>query len=446
MSGLLTERGLHGFGVLDFLPLGIPIIAAGILYMVLWGRTRLPRQSAADRLAAASGEEADLTEIYRLNEKLFRARIPAGSALDGSPLSQSRFRETYNLNAVAIEYESHTLLAPPPESVLHAGDVLVLAGSLEEFRAKDAEPYLEILHSRSFQASDLASADVLVAEILLAPRSSLIGKTLKEINLRSKYGFTALAIWREGRPIRLGMAAVPLQFGDALLIQGPRARLGILHAERDLILLSGEHQRPFVPRPGRMWIAIGIVAAALMAAASGILPAPEALLAGGLMMVLTGCLTIDEAYATIEWKVVFLVAGMLSMALALTKTGVAAIAAAAVVTAAGPYGPVGLLAGLFLITMLLTQALGGAAVAAIVGPLALQAAQQLSLDPRSLAMGVALACSTAFLTPLGHPVNVLVMAPGGYSFRDYLKVGLPLSLIVAAVVLLLLPVVWPLAH
>ena len=170
-------------------------------------------------------------------------------------------------------------------------------------------------------------------------------------------------------------------------------------------------------------------------------------------MVVTGCLTIDEAYATIEWKSVFLVAGMLALALALTKTGVAALAANEVVgfagtyaRGAGPYGSIGIVAILFVMTALLVQALGGPAVAAIIGPLALQAADLLSLDPRSVAMAIAMACSTAFMTPLAHPVNVLVMAPGGYSFRDYIKAGLPLTILVTLIVIVFLPIIWPLAR
>jgi di/tricarboxylate transporter len=446
MSGLLHERGLRGFGVLDFLPVGLPVVAAGILYMVLFGRTLLPQQSQAQRIAAAGAPKtADLAEVYKLSERIFRARIPRGSRLEDRTLQESGLRENYNLNVIAIESEAGTLLSPPPDTRLHSQDVLVVGGSLEEFRAKDVEPYLEILPARAFHASDLESADIVVAEIVLAPRSNLIGRTLREINLRSKYGFTVLAIWREGRPIRRGMAALQLRFGDALLIQGPRERLRVLYAERDMILLSGEQERPYVPRPRRMGIAIAIVAATVVAAAVGWLPAPEAMLGGGLLMVLTGCLSIDDAYATIEWKSVFLVAGMMAMALALVKSGVAALAADEVVRAAGSWGPMGLVAALFFLTALLVQALGGPASAAIVGPLAIQAAERFALDPRSVAMAVALASSTAFLTPLSHPVNVLVMAPGGYTFRDYVRAGLPLTLIVAAVVLALLPFAWPLA-
>jgi len=442
-SGLLREHDLPGFGVLDFAPVGLLATAAGILYMAQWGRLALPAQSAAEHLAAAE-EGADLAEVYRLEERLFRARIPPGSYLDGKPLAQSTFREHFNLNVVAIEHQGRTLVAPGPEQVLHTGDVLTLEGILDDFRRQDTEPYLEILPAQGLHESDLESGEIEVAEIVLTPRSALLGKTLAEMHFRDKYGFTALGIWRGGRPIRRGLAHLRLEFGDALLIQGPRRRLPILRAERDLILLAAGTTRDLAPHPARMWIAIGILAVALLAAATGLAPTAEAVLAGGLLMVLVGCLTMEEAYAAIEWKAVFLVAGMLSLGLALTKTGVADWLAGALVQGLGPYGGYAVLAGLFVLTALLTQALSGQAVVAIVIPLAIQSAVQLHVDPRSLTMAVALATSLAFLTPLGHPVNVLVMGPGGYKFTDYARVGLPLTLVVGAVILIALPFFWPL--
>jgi di/tricarboxylate transporter len=168
------------------------------------------------------------------------------------------------------------------------------------------------------------------------------------------------------------------------------------------------------------------------------------MLGAALLMVLVGILTMDQAYGAIEWRSVFLVAGMLPLGLAMTKSGAAGLMADKLIAVLGPAGPLALLAGLCLLTALLTQAMNGAAVATVVAPIAIHAAQQTGLDPRALAMGVALASSMAFLTPLGHPVNVLVMGPGGYRFRDYLKVGWPLLLLLFCVVMISLPIIWPL--
>jgi di/tricarboxylate transporter len=209
------------------------------------------------------------------------------------------------------------------------------------------------------------------------------------------------------------------------------------------LLNGGSAERPIVTSRKR-WLAPGIMLAALILAAFNTALIGEIMLGAALLMTVVGILTMDQAYGAIEWRSVFLVAGMLPLGLAMTKSGAAGLMADRLIAALGPAGPVALVAGLCLLTTLLTQAMNGAAVATVVAPIAIRAAQQTGLDPRALAMGVALASSLAFLTPLGHPVNVLVMGPGGYRFRDYLKVGWPLTLLLLGAIMLLLPIFWPL--
>ena len=443
VSALLRDRGLAGYGVLDFAPLGLPIVVVGIAYVALWGRRLLPARPLAEQPRAVHPTEEDLVGVYRLGERLFRARVPAGSYLIGKPLSQSTFRETYGLTVVAIEHDGYVTLGPSPDTTIQQDDVVLLQGKLEEFRRRDVEPYLEILPPREWRERDLESPTIAMVEAVLAPRSGLIGHTLREAHFREKYGLTVLAIWRAGRQIRTGLTELPLQFGDALLLHGPRERLPVLLANPDLIVL-GNGDADTAPAMGKGWLALAIMGVTLLFAAVNSAVVGEMMLGGALAMILVRVLTMDQAYQAIEWKSVFLVAGMLPMGIAMTKTGAAALLANGLVTFLGPVGPLALLAGLFVVTVLLTQAMNGAAVATVVVPIAIQTAQQVGVDPRALAMGVALATSMAFLTPLGHPVNVLVMGPGGYRFRDYVKMGLPLALLLFAVVMLLLPALWPL--
>ena len=211
------------------------------------------------------------------------------------------------------------------------------------------------------------------------------------------------------------------------------------------LIVMGEPPRPVpVVRSSKLAPATIILVITLAVAATSILPTAEAMMLGALAMVLIGVLSADEAYDAIEWKSVFLVAGMLPMGLALTNTGLADLAAENLVRLVAPYGPQALLAALFLMTTLLAQVISGPAVAAIVVPLAIGSAQRLGLNPQHMALAVALATSMAFLTPLGHPVNILIMGPGGYRFTDYFKVGLPLTLVVTLVILIILPIVYPL--
>jgi len=445
-SGLLREQGLPGFGVLSFFPIGLPIAIAGTVYMVAFGRRLLSHRPATDELDAPSGamRNEDLVEVYQLDERLFRARIPPGSMLDGVSLAQSSLRERFQVNVLSLERGGQIRLAPPPDTLLHTGDIMMLEGSLEEFRERDIQPYLEILAPRRIEERDLESEKIVVVEAVLAPRSGLIGKTLQDVGFREQFSFSALAIWRGNRPIRRGLTTLPLQFGDAMFLQGPRDHVRLLQQNPDLILLGVPSGSEPTVRSNKLALAAAIVVITLAISAANIIPTAEMMLMGALAMVLLGILSADEAYGAIEWKTVVLVAGMLPMGLALANTGLADLAAVKIVALAMPYGPRALLAALFILTALLAQVISGPAVAAIVVPLAISAARQTGIDPQSLAMGVALATSLAFLTPLGHPANLLVMGLGGYRFADYFKVGLPLTILLTLLTLLVLPLVYPL--
>jgi di/tricarboxylate transporter len=445
VSGVLRSQDLAGFGVLDFAPLGLPIVTVGVLYMTLWGQRMLPERSLTEDTRMRSAGRDNLVEIYRLGERLFRARVPADSALIRAPLAGSTLREQYGVNLVAVERQGQVTAAPPPNLVLAPGDIIWLEGKLEEFRARDVAPHLEILPTLAWSVNDLESPTVALVEAILAPRSTLLGQTLRTARFREKYGMVVLGIWRAGRPIRTGLSELTLQFGDALLLQGRRSQLPLLQTEPDLIVLDrGRAEDASAGMRGKGWLALVIMAGTLAVAALNTALVGEIMLGGALLVVLMRVLTMDQAYGAIEWRSVFLVAGMLPLGLAMTKSGAAALLANGLVRFLGGVGPLAVLTGLFVLTILLTQTMHGAAVATIVAPIAIQTAQQASLNPRALAMAVALATSMAFLTPLGHPVNVLVMGPGGYQFRDYLRVGLPLTVLLTLVVLIGLPLVWPL--
>jgi len=438
VSSLLRDQKLRGFGLLDFAPLGLPLVAAGIAYMALWGRRQLPDRSPAQVLADIHRREADLAEIYHLGERLIRAGVPAGSPLAGKTLADTRFRETYGFSVLAIEREGRVIQAPPPNSVIQAEDILLLSGKPEKLAGDEG---LELLPARSWRERDLESSSVAVVEAVLSPRSALIGQTLRESLFRERYGMSVIALWRAGRPVRTGLTDLPLELGDGLLLQGERNRLPVLRAEPDLIVLD-EPAREAEPTPGKGRLALAIMAVTLILAASGRFAVGEVMLGGALTMVIARILTMDQAYRAVDFKSVVLVAGMLPLGVAMVKTGAAALLTDELLRLLGGAGPRVLLAGLAGLAILLTQAMNGAAVAAVIAPIAIQTAQRTGADPRAMAMGVALATSIAFLTPLGHAVNILVMGPGGYRFRDYFKVGLPLTLLLFALIVGLLPIVW----
>ena len=443
LSSLLSDNNIEGFSLVDFAPVGIPLVLFGIVYIAFIGRRLLPGESILEKTHAPNAEPQDLVETYHLEKGLFRARVPENSFLHGKRLADSTMREDFKVSIVAIEREGKRLVAISPETVIKEGDILILEGDEEDFRRRDVEPLMEYLPALDWQDKYFKSRAVEVIEAMLSPRSRLIDQTLRSAHFREKYGLTVLAIWRGNEEILIDLADVSLQFGDALLLQGSRQKMEVLRDDTDLILLMPKETAEItVPNKGRA--ALMIVIATLIIAIIKPDITGAVMLGGALAMMLTGILTTEQAYSSISWKTVFLVAGILPLGIALTKTNAAGIMAAGILSVLGGYGSLALLAGLFLATTFLVQAMNGAAVAAVIGPIAINIAQQSGINPRSLTMGVALATSMAFITPLGHPVNILVMSPGGYKFRDYMKIGLPLAVILFIAVMLFLPIFWQL--
>ena len=443
-NSILRDSGYLVFSLIDFAAIGIPLALVGIFYMSLIGRRMLPTSPSAEREEILLGTGKDLLLMYQLGERLFRARIPEGSYLVDRKLVESTLRDKYGLNLIAVERDDQTILGPAPDFAFRKGDVMLLAGRLEEFRERDVEPYLEILPMREYGEKDLQSTSSVIVEVVLAPRSQLVGRTLKETHFRETYGMTILAVWNGERVFRTSLADHRLAFGDALLLQGPRDRLPILRSNPDFIVLSAE-EKPLAEISSKSRIALSVLGISVGLAALGIFSVSEIMLAGALLLVLLNVLTMEQAYRAVDWRVIFLVAGMLPLGLAMTKTGATILIGDALANLASPFGSYGLLFGLLLLTVVLSQAMKGAAVSAVVAPIAIQAALRLGADPRAMVMGVALATSMAFVTPLGHPVNILMLGPGGYRFKDFFRVGFPLTLILFALVMVLLPRFWPLA-
>ncbi len=438
----LAVRGLAPLQMFDFTPLGLVILLLGIGYMVTLGRRLLPSPSPSTLF---SGQNGELTETYQLGERLFRIRIPAGSRLIGRTLAQSTLRDEWNLNVVAVEHEGVEVLNPPPNTVLFKGDVLLLEGRLDEFRARDVEPYLEILPEREWHDTDLESSRIGIAEVVVAPRSLYAGKTLREMNFREKYGLSVVGIWRGTRPIRTGLGNIPLQVGDALLLQGDWSRFELLEREPHFVFLEGaESTAEERLRPGKAPLALGALGLMLLVVLAGWFELPTAAVLAGTVMLLAGVLKMEEAQHAIELKAIFIIASMIPLGLAMEKSGTAQFLAHWMVQIFGRMGEVGVLAGVALFAGLAVQVMSNATTAVLVTPIALNAAQQLGANPQAFAMAVALAASAAFLTPIAHQSHLLVMAAGGYRFADYTRVGLGVWLITLLAIVLLVPLFFPL--
>jgi di/tricarboxylate transporter len=291
--------------------------------------------------------------------------------------------------------------------------------------------------------SELVSGNIGLEEAILSPHTTLAGKTLRQLNFRDKYGLSVLAIWRRGQAYRSNLRDTALQFGDALLLLGPREKLQMLGREPDFIVLTETAQEEL--HLEKMKISILIMAAILLPVIIGWVPIYIAAVIGAALMVLSGCLTMEEAYRQIEWKAVFLIAGMLPLGTALDQTGAAKLIAEGVVALVGPYGPQAVMLGLVALTFLATCFVPTAALVVLMAPIVLSTTSNMGLSPQTFMMAIAMAASASFMTPISHPANLLVMGPGGYRFLDYLKIGGLLTLVILAIIIVVLPVFWPLS-
>jgi di/tricarboxylate transporter len=429
---ILADRGLPTLGFFDFTPMGIVVLATGIIYMVLIGRRLLPvRQGAEGR-----------RDVYRLREYVSEVRVPSSSSLDGKTLLECRLGQDYDLTVLAIERDGVSQSGIDRDTRLEAGDLLTVEGCADDLVAAREALGLAIEAERKLDVDRLEPRDITLIEATLSPQSGLAGRTLRQERFRDRYGFTALAIWRHGEAITEKLRDVPLQFGDALLLQGPRHRVRELQEGNDFLVLEPlEFEQP---RRHKAPIAIAALALAISLVVFAGFHISMAMVIAAVIMVITGCLSIEEAHESIDWRTVFLVAGMLPLGMAMEATGTAQYLANIMLGALGDYGPIALLAGTYLLAALITQAMSNAAAMILIVPIAVDTALGLGANHITFTMAVVIGGATSFLSPVGHKANVLVFGPGGYRFFDYARVGALLTLALLTVSMIFLPLFWPL--
>lgn len=434
-STLLEDYGgVDSFRFFDFLPTGAAVLIAGILFMTLVGRRLLP-----DRIP-----EGELTSAYQVTDYLTEVRVEEGSPLVGKTVSETAFGERYHLAILHVRH-SQEVLAPSPKHKLAPGDILLIEGPPQDILWASHQQGLRPVGDWSgaqWQPAEEASEELLLSEITLAPNGRYAGSTLREINFRAKYGLTVLAIRHAGESLVTHLGDVRLSFGDSLLVQGAAHQINLLRRDPNFMILD----RPSIElrRTEKAPLAILIMLGVLVTVTMGWQNVSITMLAGALLMVLGGVLSMDEAYRSIDWKSVFLIAGMLPLGTAMEQTGTARLLADQLIRLIGDMGPLAVLGGIFILTALLTEVISNAAATVLMVPISIDAAFGLGVNPQTFVMAVVIAASTSFLMPVGHQVNVIVMGPGGYRFSDYTRVGVWLNLILLALSVTVLPLVWPL--
>jgi len=611
---VMSERGIEPFGLFEFTPFGVVLLAAGIVYMLTIGRWLLP-ETGMDTTLAASG---DLTQIYRLRERLFSIHVPQHSPLDGMTLRRARLGTALRVNVVAVVRGGKKELAPAPDFViraddqllvegkfsdvqhlvgvqglqmstsrqanlreasgiftgvvirvaegtdmvgrtvqalrvrerfgvlvaaiwrdgevvhdrpgglpLRAGDEVLLVGQREQIEEVAASPETDVveigpsavgrLEGVAFELevsadstmvgaslresrigelvgltiiglqragklvtvgpedrlaagdrllvtgeptriaslmevgdieldaeepeAQLESDSVLVVEAVVAPRSAIVGRTLSGLDFRERYGLQVLAIWRGGEPVHEGLPDLRLGIGDALLLQGPAAKVRLLAPDPDFLVLTPGLQE--VRRTNKAPFALAGLGLMVFLVVAGLYPIQVAAFTAAVFVVLSGALTMPEAYRAIEWRAIFLVAAVLPVGVAMERSGAAALIADGVANTAGALGPMAVLVALLVLSSALSQGLDGAPTVVLLAPVVFLLADRLGVSPRPLMMGVGLAASAAFLTPFSHKANLLVMGAGGYRVGDFVRVGSILTIIVLGLLAVMIPWLLP---
>jgi di/tricarboxylate transporter len=432
VSGLMKEHGMPEMGMFEMAPVGIPISIAGLLYMFFLGRRILPDRTGGGKANGENSPRAFFSEIVIL---------PA-SDLIGKTLAQAALGRDLDLTVISVVRNKRQHFIPRPDLVLDAGDLLLVQGNAIEdiLKVKDIAG-IDIKADVKLSDPSLQTEDVALVEVILLPKSRLVGRTLKGFRFRERYGLQVLGINRAGEDIRRKMSEVPLRMGDVLLLQGHRENIAALQEDNTVRIIGNiGAERPHRHRAN---LAIGIFVGALALGTLKIVPMALATIIGSVAVFITRCVTPEEAYREVEWKAIILIGSMLALGVGMEHSGAAKYLAGLIIQVSKLTSPIWLLGGFFILTVVLTQPMSNQAAAVVVMPVAMQAAQQLHLNPRTFAIMIAVAASCSYLTPL-EPSCLMVYGPGKYKFIDFLKVGSLLTLIIFGLAIWIVPAVWPL--
>ena len=429
VNSIAVSNGLEGFSLFEFAPLGLIMFAVGIIFLVL----------VAGRLLPSRKGEYQKLDKYRLVDYLIELRVREKSPLIGVTWRELKSDDSIEIDLIKlIRSEKETW--HPGDTRINENDILLLHGNMEELmKIKDA--YRLESTDRELNDQQLSSDDVSLIEALVPPDSVLVDRTLETARFHKRFGCRVFAVQRRGRTIQNRINDMRFAGGDNMLLQCDKEELeGILSSD-DLIVtneLTDLHLRR-----NRVFIALGIMACVVALAALNIFPIHVAAIIGAVGMVLSRCISLEEAYRAIDWKVIFLLAGILPLGIALQQSGTASLLANSLLQPLIKFGPVTILALLYFITAVMTETMSNNAAAILLAPIAFSIADMLGVSPRPFLIAITFAASTSFATPIGYQTNTMIYGPGGYRFFDYSKIGIPLNLLFWIIAVLVIPVFWP---
>lgn len=431
VSALSAESGLGEFTMFEFFLLGSVFMAVGLAYNLLVPLRFLPSRSIL----------SSLTRKYHLSGFLTELKIPESSRLVGHTVLEEQISERFQMNVLEIIRGPRKIYLDIRSTALAAGDILLVRGAMEDIVAFKEQHDLLLLTDIKLRDDDLSDEHTILAEVQLSPNSRFVGSTLRQIDFRKQFGSFVLGLGRTGGYIRDKLASIPLHQWDTLLIFGPRSRIDALSNQEDFLPL-GERDIQLRLSP-RWWISALVIPLVVTLAALGVMSILKAAILGSVSLLVTRSLPISKVYRSIDWTVIFLLAAILPMGIAMQNTGLAQLLGEFLTPLGSQYGPMVLLSVMYLSTTLLTSIFSNSATAVLMVPIGIAAATELGISPKPFLMAVAYAASASFMTPVGYQTNAMVMGPGNYKFIDYVKFGTPLTVIFWLLATFLIPMIWP---
>jgi di/tricarboxylate transporter len=431
VSSIAVQYGQPAFGMFEFTKLGVVFLVIGILYMILFGVRLIPTRK----------KETDLTQSFRMNNYITDIVVLPQAKSVGKRLVDSPLVKELDLDVMYVLREGNRLLRPINTIFVEAGDLLRVRCDIEKIRSLQERVGIVLKSNLKIKQEDIEADDVFLVEAIIAPNSELEGQSLKSINFRYKFRATALALRHRGQLLQEAFATTRLSAGDALLIEVRKENYDYLKNNQNFVLVSDIHIPKY--RKRKIIPAVIIVAGVVTVAAAGILPIVGSALIGSILLVLLGCINLEEAYQAIDWKIIFLLGGILSLGFALEKTGAAILVSEIMIDSLGSMGPIIVLAAFYLLTSILTESMSNNATAVLLAPIAINAAVVMGVDPRPFLVAIMFGSSASFMTPVGYQTNTMIYSVGEYRFSDFLKVGTPLNIIFWFIASLMIPFFFP---
>ncbi len=431
VSGIAVRQGLSPIGMFEMAPAGIVFLLVSLIYMVTVGRKLLPDRHA----------DESLSEIYSVGDYFTEVVLQENSKFVGRKISESPLLREMEIEIIELERGPHLRMNAHPHLVLEAGDILLVKCNMEKLKLIKEVVGMQLKSESKHLRDGFSIASSKLYEVMISPGSTLHGKSLKAAKFRTIYGINVLAMRHREAILKANLTDVVLQSGDVLLVSAAKEEIEQLKQNANLLVISESDNTRF--RYRKVVPTISIMAGVIFSAAFNILPIAVSAAIGCLLLIIFQCISIEEAYKAVDWKVIFMLAGVLSMGAALEKTGAADYLGEILISTIGGYGPRLMVSAFFFITFMMTNFMSNNATAALLAPIAIITATRLQVDPRAFLMAVCYAASFSFLTPIGYQTNTMVYGPGNYKFIDYFKVGTPLTIIFWVIASFLIPYFFP---